>query len=82
MRRILLAAIVALGAISSVQPVFAIQIPTNALTVNGLTENAMPWNVWAINGTKYNGQSFPTNPLDGTVDQITSIVLPSGETVR
>jgi hypothetical protein len=91
MRRTLLAAAVVLGAISAGPPAFA------GITTNGITTNGMYYNGALSNGTTYNGvycnsvlandllrhgQSSGANLLDGSVDQVTSIVLPSGETVR
>jgi hypothetical protein len=90
MRRILFAAAVTLAAISSVQPAFA-GFVLNGMTMNGMTMNGIVYNGYWCNGIVYNGvlsndllrhvQSSGTSPLDGSVDRVTSIVLPSGEIV-
>jgi hypothetical protein len=96
MRRILLATAVTLAAMSSVQPAFA-GVVINALTMNALTMNGFVYNGVLLNGILCNGfainsvlpndllrhaQSSGTSPLDGSVDHVTSIVLPSGEIIR
>jgi hypothetical protein len=72
----MLAAAVTLAALSTVQPASAL-IAANGHNLNGSNLNGL-----SLNGLTMNGQSFGTNPLAGSVDQVTSIVLPSGEIIR
>jgi hypothetical protein len=74
MRRILFAAAMTLAAISSVQPVFA-KISSNKITTNGTSLNGT-----SLNGTSLN--TISTNSVAGSVDDVTSIVLPSGEIIQ
>jgi len=84
MFRILLATAVALAVVSSTQPTFA-KLAANKLAANKLAANMLSANGPSLNGPSLNGPYINTVSAHsgvGSVDDVTSVVLPSGEVIR